>query len=251
MRILFYNIRYGTGSGWDYHLPLPFTGFFRKTSARIRRIGRFVDSMEPDIICLVEVDGGSYRQDSYSQAGQLASMMGWEYKFSCKYGSDSPLNRLPIFSSHGNALLSSVPILSSQECYFSRGVKRTFLSVEFEDFHVVLSHLSLGRQARKIQLQELARHCSLLSKPVILVGDLNLLHGPSEMRPLMQETSLKDTDKLARPTFPSRKPKLRLDYLLASEGISVKNVEIPGVRLSDHLPVICDFTPEKNRQGDS
>ncbi len=246
MRIVFYNIRYGTGSGWYYHFPLPFTGFFRRSSVRIRRISDFLDSLHPDIVCLMEVDGGSYRHRRRCQAGHIASVRGWEHSFSGKYGSSSILNYIPILSSHGNAVLSGLPILSSRELHFPRGIKKTFLDVEFNNFHVILAHLSLGRQARKSQLDYLARHCNTLSKPVMLGGDLNLFHGSSEIEPFMRSTGFKTWDHLERPTFPSRTPRLKLDYLLTGRGLNVKKIDIPGIRLSDHLPLVCDFNVDKN-----
>lgn len=244
MKIVFYNIRYGTGSDWDYHFPFPFSGFFRCSTTRIRRIAEYLDSLEADIVCLVEVDGGSYRHRKHCQARHLASLKGWEHTFSSKYGTNSILNHLPILSSHGNAILCKMPIITSKEHNFSRGVKKTFLEVELEEFHVILAHLSLGKRSRKIQLQEIADRCKALSKPVLLGGDLNLLYGPSELDPLTRLTGLKDADPLAKPTFPSRMPKLRLDYLLASKGIEIEKLETPRIHLSDHLPLVCNFSIE-------
>ena len=251
MRIVFYNIRYGTGSDWDYHFPFPFSGFFRFSTTRIRRIAEFLDSLQADIVCLLEVDGGSYRHRKHCQARHLASLKGWEHTFSNKYGTQSPLNYLPILSSHGNAILSRLPIISTKEHHFSRGIKNTYLEVEFTEFHVILAHLSLGKRARKTQLQEIAGRCKVLSKPVLLGGDFNLLHGHSELNPLTITTGLRDADTIARPTFPSRMPKLRLDYLLTSKEVEIETMEIPRVHLSDHLPLVCDFNIEKRRGGDS
>ena len=43
------------------------------------------------------------------------------------------------------------------------------------------------------------------------------------------------------PSYPSRAPRKELDFILYSEGIKVTDFRIPDVRLSDHLPLICDF----------
>jgi endonuclease/exonuclease/phosphatase family metal-dependent hydrolase len=34
---------------------------------------------------------------------------------------------------------------------------------------------------------------------------------------------------------------MELDFILYSQGIEVHNFEIPAVKLSDHLPLVCDF----------
>jgi len=245
MRIVFYNIRYGTGSDWDYHFPLPFCGFFRYSSARIDRISDFLDSLHADIVCLAEVDGGSYRHNQCNQAESLASDKEWTYRFAGKYGSGSLFSHLPILSSQGNAVLSALPISSYSERTFSKGIKKTFLDVEFDGFHVLLAHLSLGKRARKTQLQEMSRYCDQLSKPVILGGDFNLIYGDHELAPLTG-TGLKDADSKARPTFPSRMPKLRLDCMLTDKEIHVENVDVPRTCLSDHLPLVCDFSVAGN-----
>ena len=43
------------------------------------------------------------------------------------------------------------------------------------------------------------------------------------------------------PTYPSRAPRKELDFVLYQEGIEVTGFQIPDVRLSDHLPLVCDF----------
>lgn len=251
MRILFYNIRYGTGCGWTYHLPLPFTGFFRSSRATTERIGEYLDALDVDVACLCEVDGGSYRNGRKSQARNLASKRGWKDVFAPKYGATSPLRRVPLLSSQGNAVLSRLPIIDSRENLFSRGVKRSLLEVEFPDFVVLLAHLSLGYGARQTQLREIAERCRNLDKPILLGGDFNLLSGDGELHPLLEATGLRDADGRGRPTFPSRLPSLRLDCLLTSPAIQVRRFDVPRVTLSDHLPLVCDveIAPSEGRGG--
>ena len=43
-------------------------------------------------------------------------------------------------------------------------------------------------------------------------------------------------------TFPARIPRIELDFVLVSKEIEINNFEVPDVRLSDHRPVLCDFT---------
>ena len=50
MRLLLYNIRYGTGHKNGYHLPLPFAGFFKRTTVNLQRIINFIASVNPDIV---------------------------------------------------------------------------------------------------------------------------------------------------------------------------------------------------------
>ena len=48
------------------------------------------------------------------------------------------------------------------------------------------------------------------------------------------------------PSFPSRHPRVELDFILVSRGIDVTAFRIPAVTFSDHRPLVCDF--EVNRQ---
>lgn len=247
MRILFYNIRYGTGCGWSYHLPFPFAGFFRPARDGTERIGALLDDLDVDVACLCEVDGGSYRQGGRNQARSLAPRS-WNHAFAPKYGT-SPLSRLPLFSTQGNAVLSRLPIVASRENLFSRGVKRSFLEVEFPDFTVLLAHLSLGSGARRTQLEEIARRCRSLNRPLFVGGDFNLLRGSQELEPLLEATGLVDADATARPTFPSRRPTRRLDCLLTTPDVRVRTFDLPDVTLSDHLPLLCDVDIASGRDG--
>ena len=56
-RLVFYNIRYGTGG----KAMAPWSGYLSNTDDNLGRIKTFLGSLDPDIVGLVEVDSGSYR----------------------------------------------------------------------------------------------------------------------------------------------------------------------------------------------
>jgi endonuclease/exonuclease/phosphatase family metal-dependent hydrolase len=242
MRLVLYNIRYATGTGWDYHVPVPFYGLLRKTSGHIRKISSFLSSLSPDIVGLVETDSGSFRQDGISQADEVAEAIGGKSVFACKYLDGSVASKAPVLKSQGNAAVSRLPILSSREHFLSRGFKRTLLEVEFEKFNFFLMHLSLGYETRKVQIGEIADVCASSGKPVVLAGDGNTFGGKRELAPLVKRAGLRDANGSALPTYPSGMPSLSLDVVMYSEGIRMERLEIRQVGLSDHLPVICDFS---------
>ncbi len=249
MRLLLYNIRYGTGTGWDYHLPLPFSGLFRRTEPSFRRLSAFIDGMKPDLVGLVEVDGGSYRHGGESQARCLAENLDLDHFFSCKYAKNSIFRKVPVLSSQGNAVLSRIPPKRAEKIDLGRGMKRTLLEVEFERFVFLLVHLPLGLSARKAQLENLAGRVRAHGKPVLLGGDFNLLHGSGELKEFLATTGLRDADPSSRKTFPSRLPRFRLDFLLTGPKVDVRNFDVPDVRFSDHLPLVCDFEINKTSVG--
>ena len=57
----------------------------------------------------------------------------------------------------------------------------------------------------------------------------------------MRAAGLRSANTRSLPSYPSRAPRKELDWVLHQDGITVNSFEIPDVRLSDHLPLICDF----------
>ena len=80
--------------------------------------------------------------------------------------------------------------------------------------------------------------------PVILGGDLNedpLGAAASRIADELHDAGSDD----AEPTFPSREPRARIDYVFVAPGIRVERYWRGGARfreLSDHLPVVADLT---------
>jgi endonuclease/exonuclease/phosphatase (EEP) superfamily protein YafD len=56
-----------------------------------------------------------------------------------------------------------------------------------------------------------------------------------------------NTDSL--PSYPSRSPRKELDFVHYGDGVRVTRFAIPSVRLSDHLPLVCDFEIDKRSQA--
>ena len=61
MRFLLYNIRYATGTGAAFHLPVPGAGYLRSDKRVLAGITRFIKGQDPDIVGLIEIDTGSIR----------------------------------------------------------------------------------------------------------------------------------------------------------------------------------------------
>ena len=78
-------------------------------------------------------------------------------------------------------------------------------------------------------------------KPVVVAGDFNTFWGENEIYLFMKAAGLTSANKDYLPTYPSRAPRKELDFVLYQDGIEVTGFEVPDVRLSDHLPIICDF----------
>lgn len=241
MRLLLYNIRYAVGAGASMHVPLPGAGYILGSQSVLPDITNFIRSCDPDIVGLIEVDTGSVRSRMVNQANAIATELGMSSSYEIKYGESSLNQLLPIVRKQGNAFLAAERVHGETFHYFDTGIKRLIIELEMERFAVFLVHLSLKYRHRHLQLRRLHDIISDTSKPVIVAGDFNTFWGEDEIYLFMKATGLKSANRNSLPSFPSRAPRRELDFILYQDGISVRHFEIPDVRFSDHLPLICDF----------
>jgi endonuclease/exonuclease/phosphatase family metal-dependent hydrolase len=110
-----------------------------------------------------------------------------------------------------------------------------------DDFAIFLVHLSLKYRHRHLQLRRLYDLIQDTKKPVVVAGDFNTFWGVNEIYLFMKAAGLTSANAEGLPTYPSRSPRKELDFVLYQDGIKVTRFEVPNVRHSDHLPLVCDF----------
>jgi len=246
MRLLLYNIRYAVGGGASMHMPLPGAGYVLGNQSVLPEITRFIKDVDPDIVGLIEVDTGSIRSRMVNQAEKIAADLRMNTSYETKYGSKSINQMLPIVRKQGNAFMAAQRVHGEKFHYFDTGIKRLIIELEMEDFAVFLVHLSLKYRHRHLQLRRLHDLIEATEKPVIVAGDFNTFWGENEIYLFLRAAGLKSANSEGLPTYPSRAPRKELDFVLYQEGITVNSFAIPDVRLSDHLPLICDFEVTKS-----
>ena len=227
------------------HMPLPGAGYVLGNQSVLPEITRFIKDVDPDIVGLIEVDTGSIRSRMVNQAEKIASDLRMNTSYETKYGSKSINQILPIVRKQGNAFMAAERVHGEKFHYFDTGIKRLIIELEMADFAVFLVHLSLKYRHRHLQLRRLHDLVEATEKPVIVAGDFNTFWGENEIYLFMRAAGLKSANVDGMPTYPSRSPRKELDFVLYQEGITVNNFEVPDVRLSAHLPLVCDF--EVNR----
>ncbi len=72
MRLVVYNIRYATGTGPAFHLPLPGAGYLRSNRRVLAGLTEFLRRQDADLIGLIEIDTGSIRSGMVNQAEYIA-----------------------------------------------------------------------------------------------------------------------------------------------------------------------------------
>ncbi len=242
MRLLLYNIRYAVGGGASMHMPLPGAGYVIGNQNVLPEITRFIRSVDPDIVGLIEVDTGSIRSRMINQAESIAGSLGMNTSYETKYGERSINLMLPIVRKQGNAFMAAQRVHGEKFHYFDTGIKRLIIELEMQDFAVFLVHLSLKYRHRHLQLRRLYDLIDVTPKPVIVAGDFNTFWGENEIYLFMKAAGLRSANVNGLPTYPSRAPRRELDFILYQDGITVTDFRVPSVRHSDHLPLICDFS---------
>jgi endonuclease/exonuclease/phosphatase family metal-dependent hydrolase len=246
IRILVYNIAYGTGSPGGIHKRLLTAHRYLKTNGEhFEKISDFIENSNADIVGLVEADAGSYRTGYHDQIAELAVRLKHYHFGSVKYGEKSFSRNIPILNKQSNALLTRDLRAESKLHFFSRGMKKLVIEVDINGVKVFVVHLSLRKSARARQLALLADMVPA-NTPVIVAGDFNTMSGSEELQNFMLNTGLINPNHADLPTYPAWKPKKQLDYLLHSKEIAPEYFVIPKVDYSDHLPLIMDFKVKKH-----
>ena len=196
MRFVLYNIRYATGTGPAFHLPVPGAGYLRSNSRVLERITHYLKSLDPDLVGLIEIDTGSIRSGLVNQAKQIADSLGHYSTYQCKYGTASINQLVPIVRKQANAFLAAPRVEGERFHYFETGIKRLIIELELEEVAMFLVHLSLKFRHRHDQLRHLHELVKRASKPVIVAGDFNTFWGDHEIYLFMEASGLKSANRL-------------------------------------------------------
>jgi endonuclease/exonuclease/phosphatase family metal-dependent hydrolase len=181
-----------------------------------------------------------------NQAEFIAGSLGHFSTYECKYGAASVNHFLPIVRKQANAFLAAPRVHGERFHYFDSGIKRLIIELELEEVCVFLVHLSIKYRHRQYQLRYLHELVEKATKPVIVAGDFNTFWGTHELYLFMRAAGLRSANVNSLPTYPARAPRAELDFVLVSDQIEITDFRVPDIRLSDHLPLVCDFNVRRS-----
>ena len=219
-----------------------------------------VRSLDADLLALQEVDRAQPRSQGHDLAALAAEAMGavdhrfvpalagppdqWE----AATGFEEPdvpaygvalLSRLPVTGWRAVRLPAAplrVPHRASGRVRLRRDEPRVAVIAEVArpgaPLDVVATHLSFLRPWNARQLLRLMSELPDRSRPLVLMGDLNM--GP---RPAARLTCL--AALASGPTYPAHAPAVQIDHLLA-DGLSSTAGHVVHLRLSDHRALVAD-----------
>jgi len=239
LKLLSYNIQAAVAStrlrhyltqSWKHVLPHP------QSFSNLNKISEITHNF--DIVALQEVDAGSLRSQFVNQVEYLADKGRFPFWY---YQTNRSLGK---FAQYSNGLLSHVKPAEITEHKLpglipGRGAIMVRFGTKNNPLVILLAHLALGKRARLFQLAFIAEIANQFEH-VVLMGDLNCQPNSQEMRSLMKNSNL-CAPLTHEDTFPSWRPARKLDYILVTPSLIVKNVRVLKHAFSDHLPIAVDI----------
>ena len=253
VKLICYNIEYCEGMEGLWYQYLQFWKIFFPPKNLDQQIVDELKRLSPDILALVEVDTGSFRakKDEVVFFEKKLGMKSFVEKIKYPFkGWLKLFHYIPILNKQANAIIAKKKFHNVRYHLFNEGTKRVVIEATYSiskkvKITLLLAHLALGKRTRALQIEELTNIVNSIKKPVILMGDFNTFQGKEEMKKLMQKTHLKDRLNLdnysVRLTQPTWHPRKRLDYVLVSKQIKVKQYKVLNYPFSDHLPLFVEF----------
>ncbi len=238
LKLLSYNVQVGITTAHHHHYVTHSWKYVLPHAARetnLRGIAGLI--RDYDIVGLQELDSGSLRSGFINQTEYLALHAGFPY------WADRTNRNIGNMARHSLGLLSKV---RSTQTYRQalpgwlpgRGALISLFGYE-NPLVLVLVHLALGRRGRMQQMEYIV---DLLQEyqHVIVMGDMNCSPESAEFQVLRDSGGLQ-TPLCELPTYPSWKPRKRLDHILVSPSIRIKDATVLDSTFSDHLPLSMEI----------
>ncbi len=242
MKVMQFNIQHGA----EFYHP--------EKRINLPLAASVIKRFDPDIVSLNEVRGianGGPADPAYTnQTEELALLTGMTGYF-------APAINIKGKGLYGNALLTKFPILRSVDIpvpsprdryynihrYEDRCLLKAELDANGKTITVLSCHMGLNDDERVSAVVTICSELEKITTPVILMGDFNMTPDNTILDPI--RTRLRDTslgfacENLH--SFPTDKPRIKIDYIFTSEDFDVINAEIHGTSSSDHLPLTADI----------
>lgn len=234
---MFYNIAYCTGvTGAVKHYFMKSWRFLWLPLGIIKKMAEELIKAKIDVLCLAEVDGGSFRNRFRCQAKQIAQKLKFPFfKTVTKYHPFSIWQFMGLVRKQHDAILSRKKGQFKKH-HLKSGVQRLVQEYIVDGISIFSVHFALlSKRIRQKQFRELAEIIRKCPRPHLVCGDFNINRGLEEIKEFVRQTGLRRIIK--EPTFPSISPSMYLDMFFASPDVRIRNAGVLHIPYSDHLPV--------------
>lgn len=237
LRILSYNIRHGQGLDREINLP---------------RIAKVIQSANPDLVALQEVDQNVNRSGKVDQAAELGKLTGMKSLF----GGNIPLQG----GAYGNAILSRLPLLKHKNHPLPKlyeGEQRGVLEAEVfipqikQKILFFNTHLDYRPDDQeRLKSAQMINNLSAKRKnfAAFLTGDLNALPESHTLREFELHWQ-NSTAAEPQHTFPADRPDRQIDFVLHAQASrndlgqwKMQEAKVLGEAVaSDHRPILVVY----------
>ena len=234
IRVLCYNIHYGQGTDGVYD---------------VARLAEVIKKVRPDLVALQEVDVGVKRSGRVHQLRELAKLTGLQARYGPTQHYEGGL--------FGNAVLSRFPILdvvihplpytesTKERVTYPRGcIVVTVRSESGKKVRFVSTHFQHNVPEDRVAEAKAINKLLADSQPevvTILAGDMNAKPNEEPVN-ILQKVWKNTMNDPPKPTAPSKKPRVRIDYVFyrATDPVTlVESFVIDEPLASDHCPVFA------------
>ena len=220
----------------------------------VERIVGVIAELEPDIVCLQELDVGRARTGGVDQARTIADRLSMAVRFHPAMRVEAEEYGDAILTRHPESLIrvGALPTVRGVPGLEPRGALWVRVNIEGVDINVLTAHLGLVPREQRLQAAALVGKEWLghpdCKGPTMLAGDFNATSITRPYQTLARNHADCQRQLGLRPTiktFPSGFPAIRIDHVFVSPEIRITGVHAPFSPLSrmasDHLPLVVDF----------
>lgn len=157
---------------------------------------------------------------------------------------------------YGNAIVSRFPIKETETIivpdpddknddgwFETRCVLKAVISTDIGDVCFLVCHMGLEESERINAVKTICEISDSIDLPIVLMGDFNTSPENTVLKPIYERFN--DTDAIAENkgvfTYPSYNPEKKIDFIFC-KGLECKNVKTIEKVISDHYPIIAEFT---------
>ncbi|WP_425989598.1 endonuclease/exonuclease/phosphatase family protein [Brevundimonas sp. TWP2-3-2] len=220
----------------------------------VERIVGVIAELEPDIVCLQELDVGRARTGGVDQARAIGDRLSMAVRFHAAMRVEAEEYGDAILTGHPETLMhvGALPTVRGVPGLEPRGALWVRVNVKGVDINVLTTHLGLVPREQRLQAAALVGKDWLghpdCKGPTLLAGDFNATSITRPYQTLARNHADCQRQLGLRPTiktFPSGFPAIRIDHVFVSPEIRITGVHAPFSPLSrmasDHLPLVVDF----------
>ena len=220
----------------------------------VERIVGVIAELEPDIVCLQELDVGRARTGGVDQARAIGDRLSMAVRFHAAMRVEAEEYGDAILTGHPETLVhvGALPTVRGVPGLEPRGALWVRVNIEGVDINVLTTHLGLVPREQRLQAAALVGKDWLghpdCKGPTLLAGDFNATSITRPYQTLARNHADCQRQLGLRPTiktFPSGFPAIRIDHVFVSPEIRITGVHAPFSPLSrmasDHLPLVVDF----------